>query len=395
MSQDRVGACGYVCPLEGDLAHIREVLDSVIAQNEALLDQLLQRDETLTAVVNELAALRPSIDQERVQLAAAEDKVDAVELRLRRLETALASRLRAAAPPGTPAPPPARPPAAATRIAAPVVAPELTPTVIRVRPAAAAPTAAPPIGASPEGSLDGGKHNGVTVIHVEDQAHFRDAIRAAADKWTAAYHLYDEPPERLNGRHRILALNLVHPTANPLDVITGAKRWCIDPPAAFAYCADGAFGFSFGLVDFIASPADPAVCAERLCGRSDRPQQILIVSEASEFANAVRDSLARANRATSIAFDSRQAIGLLPMTRPDLVLIDLSMPKGDALRLACRLRTGANTAKLAQVFFWSRPVDPEEFRQHAKQVIRDFPISPDTLARAMNRYMAPGTATAA
>jgi CheY-like chemotaxis protein len=99
--------------------------------------------------------------------------------------------------------------------------------------------------------------------------------------------------------------------------------------------------------------------------------------------NEVRALLNGARCSTSVALDARQAYDLVPMVKPQLVLIDLGLPRGEGLRLAARLRTDPATAGVGIAFLWGRPLAPDEFRLHAARAVRDCQFASEHLIRPL------------
>jgi CheY-like chemotaxis protein len=143
------------------------------------------------------------------------------------------------------------------------------------------------------------------------------------------------------------------------------------------------------MVRFFPPPFDVDACVRRLLSGPSRPQRLLVVGEAFETMNALKDSLAEVQCGISMAFDTRQALDLLPMLKPDLVLVDMNMPRGEALRLAIRLHPTHAGSRPPLGFFWTDAIPPDEFREHAHKAIRDLALSPKDLVRALTRNLAP------
>jgi CheY-like chemotaxis protein len=97
----------------------------------------------------------------------------------------------------------------------------------------------------------------------------------------------------------------------------------------------------------------------------------------------VRALLNGARCSTSIALDARQAHDLVPMVKPEVVLLDLGLPRGEGLRLAARLRADLSTAGIGIAFLWGRPLAADEFRLHAARAVRDCQFTGEHLTRAL------------
>jgi CheY-like chemotaxis protein len=227
----------------------------------------------------------------------------------------------------------------------------------------------------------------LTICQYEDAAPFKEVVRQTVAKYGCQWTPHDEGGA--STANPLVAVNLLVRSADPFTAIAQAAGQAKNA-SVFAYCAEGEWGLVFSMVDFFPPPLDAGVCATRLLSRADKPQRILIISDAVDATRELRDTLTRAGRTTSLAFDARQAASLVPISRPDLVLIDLSLPKGEGLRAVNRLRSDPATARLKLAFLWGANIDLEEFRDYALRTIRYFPLSAEDLGRAIGRVLAPG-----
>lgn len=287
----------------------------------------------------------------------------------------------------------------ARRRAANSAQPQPNTTTQLPRPPAATPVAAarvepqrPVLSVAPSASTSG-KGERVTVVHLDDQPLYQETMRTLIEKFGfARYCLASESSDELGATRRLLALNLLTENVEPLASVADASRWGIEYPAAFTYCGDGTRGFVLGMTDFFPPPFDPNMCVTRLLERPSPTQRLLVVSDAVDATSEVRSILTRLGCATSVAFDGRQAAALLPMVRPDVMLIDLNLPKGDAMRIIAKVRADAANANVTFGVMWQQPIVAAEFRAQAARAARDLPLSTDDLRRAMGREMGPGGA---
>ena len=167
--------------------------------------------------------------------------------------------------------------------------------------------------------------------------------------------------------------------------------------SVLAYCADGTSGFSFGMADFFSPPIDPDACVARLMESLGAIQRLLAVTENFSVVGALRGVLSRMRSSVSAALDLRQVIDLLPMVEPDVILIDLALPRGEGLRLVSRLRSDPKTRELPLGVLLTAPGNAAEFRQHALRAARDIPMAAADLAATIGHRLgmqpAPITAT--
>ena len=220
------------------------------------------------------------------------------------------------------------------------------------------------------------------VLHFDGSQESRAAVETAVGKVRGARYGTDPENEVPAGMRPVLAFNLATDAVNPLATLASASRWGIEEARAIVYCVKGDRGVFFGRVEFFPAPCDPKACARRLLERSDGGlQRLLAVGEEIDLMSGLREELGRSRCSTAIAFDGRQAMDLIPMVKPQVVLVDLNLPRGDGLRVASQIRANPDTAGLSVAMFWSNPIDPLVFRQQAIYAMRDFTLSQEELTR--------------
>lgn len=280
----------------------------------------------------------------------------------------------------TPAPAVSAAPSQPIRLATPVEPrPSAAPTA--VRPAPARPTRQPSQGDTVT--------EPVTVIHLEENETLCDAVRDVVARRPDARYLnaleatsVDAPGSRL------LAVNLLSRTHNPVEAIASFIAADNYHRNVLAYCAEGANGFSFGTADFFAHPIDPDACVARLLESRGTIQRLLVVSDNFAVVGMLRDVLSRVRSSVSAALDLRQVIDLLPMVEPDVVFIDLGLPRGEGLSLVSRLRSDPKTRDLALAILLAAPGGSAgEFRQHALRAARNLPMAPTHLVEALSQRL--------
>jgi CheY-like chemotaxis protein len=126
---------------------------------------------------------------------------------------------------------------------------------------------------------------------------------------------------------------------------------------------------------------------------------LLAVSDDVDATSSVREVLGRLGCSTATAFDARQAADLLPLIKPDVVLIDLSMARGEGLRSVSRLGADPATAKVAVAMFWSKPMAATEVANSITRAVREnnqpFPNLGFEVERFLSEIRPNGAAKAA
>jgi DNA-binding response OmpR family regulator len=118
-----------------------------------------------------------------------------------------------------------------------------------------------------------------------------------------------------------------------------------------------------------------------------KPQRILIVEDDSIFRSIIEDNLTSEGYRVDTAVDGTSALAYLKSTSPDLILLDLTLPDWDGLKLYPLLRRGRNVSiiilsarsqkvdklqglRLGADDYIVKPTDMEELIARIKVVLR-------------------------
>jgi len=332
--------------------------ERLLAQVDAARAELAQRDGELESAQKEVARLAADLDsalevaeQTETELRQQQREVEVLSQRLRDLERRPApspeSGLRLASSP------PARPGGDDAQADA-----EATP----------ASPAAPPASMA-----------ALTLLHLDDRSEYCEALASVAQQFPGLRYVHGEGPPVHDERCLVVA-NLLA-ASDALGAIAAAADSGASEPRAFTYCGDGARGVVLGTLGYFPEPFDVDACAARLL--EENVQRLLTVSDDIELTNEVRSSMAKFHVSTSVALDGRQAVELAALVRPEFVLVDLGLPRGEALRVVARLRLDAKTAAIPVALLWNRRIEPSDLRAYAARVGRDTLLAPEDLRRAL------------
>lgn len=226
----------------------------------------------------------------------------------------------------------------------------------------------------------------LVVINVDGDPVFQGAVEAAVATVPGAELCTSVDREVAPGTYVEVTVNLASEHFR-LDLIAGADCWGLDEPEVIAYCGKNGRGVFFRRVMFLPPPCDLDECSTRLLSGADTLQRLLVVGEDVDFMSGLRESLGRVRASTAIAFDGRQAMDLIPMVKPQTVLVDLNLPRGDGLRVAAQIAANRDLRNVRIAMFWTKAVDPLVFRQQAIFSMRDFHMSPEQLTHAMSQIL--------
>jgi CheY-like chemotaxis protein len=116
-------------------------------------------------------------------------------------------------------------------------------------------------------------------------------------------------------------------------------------------------------------------------GRSPR-RRILAVSAAFDVMSNLRTALGGNGCSLSVAVDSREGLDLVRLVRPDLILVDLALPRGDALMLLSRLAETTGGA-LGTALFASGEVSFAGAGPTISRALGDRPANGDAIGGAL------------
>jgi len=227
---------------------------------------------------------------------------------------------------------------------------------------------------------------GAVVVHIDGNAEMRAAVEEGVGKVKGASYSTELDPHVEPGGSVRLVANLA---ADELEVemLAEADRWGLDDPEAILYCAKDGRGVFMRNVALFPPPGDLDECSARLLAGCEDLQRLLAVGEDVDFMSGLRESLGRVRCSTAIAFDGRQVVDLIPMVKPQVVLVDLNLPRGGGLRVAAQIAANPDLRNVSLAMFWRKPVDPVVFRQQAIFAMRDFYLSPEDLTRGIARAL--------
>ena len=358
---------------------------------------LRQRDAEQQKMAEELAVLQSACDDAVAQLASERQERELLALRLQELEAARGARPR----------PPAGPEHGLSLVADAALAekPAQREAPLRgvasleansseeARKPAPAPAAAAPVKTARR--VDRQRQPGVVVL-LEDDAEIQQCIRSAIGHFPGTRCLpASEVSGPGEGKDLLLAVNLLSRSIDPFAAATDSNRWGVEDPYAFLYSAHAGRGVVLGMVDLFPPPFEPDACATRLLGRRSGLQRLLAVSEDVDTMSGLRDVLGRFGCSTAIAFDGKQALELVPMVKPEIALVDLSLPRGEGIRVINRLRADPSVTPPSIAVLWTKPLNPAETVQHGLRAVREFPLTPRDIEHAFCRLFDSGEAGSA
>ena len=217
-------------------------------------------------------------------------------------------------------------PAAATQAPAPTVsapAPATPPAAAEPAPAPVAPTAPK---AAPASTAAASLDQPTVVL----EGHLRWDKSAGPKQKLVCVAINDDTQRRVTevGPARVLA-NLTNPKA--LDTLVALRAG--GSRATFFGCiadASAGRGLMLGVVEPAARPLDPNAVLPHLEQYGTKGKRVLTIGDDVDAFISLRQALTRSGMSVSMAWNGKQAVELMPMVRPHLVVLDMAVATADA-----------------------------------------------------------------
>lgn len=168
-----------------------------------------------------------------------------------------------------------------------------------------------------------------------------------------------------------------HPQAILLDILMpGMDGWQVlhdlknnpstaDIPVILHTIVDKkALGFQLGASAYLLKPLDPVAVRETLdqviAQNGHRPKRILVVDDDPNVADMLRQFLLESDFSLESALDGLAGLKSIEMNRPDILLLDLLMPKLDGFGVIECLRGNSQTRDLPIIVISAKDLTAEE-----------------------------------
>ena len=151
-------------------------------------------------------------------------------------------------------------------------------------------------------------------------------------------------------------VNLATPGA--LQALTDLRAEGVTVPVIGCIAAPGApNAILLGPVEAVARPPDPEALVTIISRYTSRGTRIVTAGKDANTFISVRQALTRVGMSVSIAWDAKQAEDLLPMVRPQVVVLDLALPPRGGCAIACSLADYKPTPLLVLIAGEAEPGD--------------------------------------
>lgn len=166
--------------------------------------------------------------------------------------------------------------------------------------------------------------------------------------------------------HAIL-LDILMPDMNGWQVLSNLKEnqaTCSIPVILLTVVDKKALGFRLGAAAYLLKPLDPAVVLETLnqwfAGRRPSPKRVLVIDDDPDVVNMLRQGLSETEYIFVAAYDGMAGLQAIALEPPDILLLDLIMPRLDGFGVIENLRANPQTRDLPIIVISAKELPPAE-----------------------------------
>jgi two-component system alkaline phosphatase synthesis response regulator PhoP len=123
------------------------------------------------------------------------------------------------------------------------------------------------------------------------------------------------------------------------------------------------------------------------------PHTILVVDDDPAVSRLVEINLTQVGYQVQTAADGEEALACVAAAKPDLVILDVMMPRLDGFEALKRLRADPSSAEIPVIMLTARAQDEDVFEGYGRgaQWYLTKPFAPNELRAAVRRVLAGGT----
>lgn len=155
-------------------------------------------------------------------------------------------------------------------------------------------------------------------------------------------------------------------------------------------------GLALGAADYLIKPLEEGELLERICRvldqlNGDARNKILVVDDEMDVVGWLKHFLTHSGFEVTEAYDGLQALEAVAADRPDLILLDLKMPRMDGRTTIRRLREKAETRDIPIIVLSANPISGEEDRVEmlgmgVKELLHK-PVTVEQLVHEIEKYL--------
>jgi signal transduction histidine kinase/DNA-binding response OmpR family regulator len=239
-----------------------------------------------------------------------------------------------------------------------------------------------------------------TVMVVDDDPSARDLLKRFLNK--QGFHVKCAA----NGPEALALVKRVRPKVITLDVMMpGMDGWAVlsklkeDPATAdipvivLTIVDDKHYGYALGATEYLTKPVDRERLAAIIGALRHRsiPGRALVVDDEADSRDMLVRSLEREDWTTVTATDGRDALEAVAAQKPDLILLDLMMPRMDGFAFVAELRKRQEWRAIPIIVVTAKSLTNEDrqmLQGHVQKVLLKDDFSRDQLLNELRDIVA-------
>jgi len=232
---------------------------------------------------------------------------------------------------------------------------------------------------------------GNTVLVVDDDPSARDLLKRFLNKEGFHVECAANGPDAINAakniRPKAITLDVMMPGMDGWAVLTKLKEEPLvaDIPVIMLTIVDDKhFGHALGATEYLTKPVDRdrlSVVIHKLIDPSS-PRKVLVVDDDPAVREMLVRTLDRQHWEVSTAEDGRAALDLMATHTPDLILLDLMMPRMDGFEFVSELRKHKEWRSIPIVVITAKTLTKEDrlsLQGHVQKVLQKGDFSLEAL----------------
>jgi len=168
------------------------------------------------------------------------------------------------------------------------------------------------------------------------------------------------------------------------------------PVVIVSVVPDAEQGLALGAADYLVKPLNEGEllsCVRRLLEQreAESPGKILVVDDEIDIVGWLKHALTHYGYQVDEAYDGIQALEAVAANKPDLILLDMKMPRMDGRTTVRRLRENPDTRDIPIIILSANPITDEREREQLTGLgVREFlrkPVTAEQLVAEVQKYL--------
>jgi signal transduction histidine kinase/CheY-like chemotaxis protein len=238
-----------------------------------------------------------------------------------------------------------------------------------------------------------------TVLVVDDDPSARELLQRFLNKEGFHVECAANGPDAISAairlRPKVITLDVMMPGMDGWSVLTKLKE---DPMLAgipvimLTIVDDKHFGHALGATEYLTKPVDRERLGSviRRLRKAGAPGRVLVVDDDPDVRDMLSRTLERDGWTTAVAEDGRAALDAVSAQKPDLILLDLMMPRMDGFEFVSELRKQPDWRSIPIIVITAKLLTKEDralLQGHVQKVLQKGDFRLDELLGELREHV--------